>query len=74
MSQNGKAWQVTLMVDNQKTYLGIFDDAHLAACIYDIAIIQSKGLASTKVNFEYNKTEILAMLFERSIINIKRQL
>lgn len=60
------------MIDNQKTYLGIFEDAYQAAQIYDIAIIQSKGLASTKVNFGYNKVDILAMLFDRSIIKIKR--
>ena len=32
------------MIDNEKVYLGIHEDAEKAAMLYDIAMIQAKGL------------------------------
>ena len=43
-----------MMIDQEKIYLGTIDNPEKAAILYDIAIIQSKGLDS-KVNFNYNK-------------------
>ena len=39
-----------MMIDHEKIYLGTLNDPYTAALIYDIAIIQSKGM-DAKVNF-----------------------
>jgi len=60
-----------MMIDQEKIYLGTLEDPEKAAFLYDMAIIQAKGLDS-KVNYNYNKLQVLAMLFEPSIVEIKR--
>jgi hypothetical protein len=60
-----------MMIDQEKIYLGTIDNPEKAAILYDMAIIQSKGLDS-KVNFNYNKMQLLSILFEPSVVEIKR--
>lgn len=60
------------MIDSEKIYLCTSDDPYQAALLYDIVIIQAKGLNS-KINFNYTKEELLAILFEKSIVQIKKQ-
>ena len=60
------------MIDSEKIYLCTTDDPYQAALLYDIVIIQAKGLSS-KINFDYSKTELLAILFEKSIVQVKKQ-
>lgn len=54
-----------IMIDQKIIYLGTFKDATLAAKMYDVALIQARGLEA-KTNFNYTKHELLAMLFEPS--------
>lgn len=39
VAKNGRAWQTQAMIDNEKVYLGIHEDAEKAAMLYDIAMI-----------------------------------
>ena len=61
------------MVANKKYYLGMLGNPILAALIYDIAIIQTKG-AQARPNFAYSKHQLLAILFQNSLIDIKNSL
>lgn len=72
VSRNGKSWQVLIMIDSEKIYLCTTDNPHMAAKLYDYVIIQAKGLSS-KLNFSYTKSELLAILFEQSIVEVKKQ-
>lgn len=67
VSVNCRQWQSILMVESQKVYLCSTHDIHTAARLYDLAAIQTKGF--TKVNFDYTKAHLIAILFENSIIN-----
>jgi hypothetical protein len=62
VSVNGKAWQVLIMIDSEKIYLCTLNDPIKGAQLYDLAIIQAKGLNS-KINFSYTKVQLLAILF-----------
>ena len=73
VSINGKCWQVLIMIDQRKIYLCSTHDVDRAARLYDLAIIQSKGLGS-KINFDYNKAQLLAILFEPSIVEMRCEL
>lgn len=44
VSRNGRSWQVLVMVESEKLYLCTTENPHLAALIYDLVTIQSKGL------------------------------
>jgi hypothetical protein len=73
VSLNGKAWQIMLMIDQEKIYLSTVDDPYKAAQMYDIAIIQAKGFSS-KLNFNYTTVKILAILQKKSISLLKKEL
>ena len=60
------------MIDKEKAYLGMLNDPLLAALLYDTTIIQTKGLQA-KVNFKFTRYELYAILFEKSIIKIKKE-
>jgi hypothetical protein len=60
------------MIDSEKIYLCTTNDPHIAALLYDITVIQAKGLSS-KVNFMYSKDELLAILFNQSLVEIKKK-
>jgi hypothetical protein len=67
-------------IGGTKVYLGTQKDPILAARIYDIVCIQSNGYRTklvktnnSKTNFSYSKAEVLAILFERYLIEIKNQ-
>ena len=60
------------MIDSEKIYLCTTHDPHIAALLYDITVIQAKGLSS-KVNFMYSKDELLAILFNQSLVEIKKK-
>lgn len=44
----------------------------LAASLYDVSLIQAKCLKA-RLNFDYNKAHILAILFEKSIVKMKKE-
>ena len=70
VSRNGKLWQLIIMVDRVDIYLGMLENPVIGALIYDIIVIQTKGLKAN-VNFKYTKYEILAILYEINFMNIK---
>ena len=57
VSRNGSGWQVLLMINNNKPYIGTFSSEELAARIYDIASIRNIGINS-KTNFIYKSEQI----------------
>ena len=59
------------MIDGEKIYLCCTESPAKAAVLYDQVIIQAKGLGS-KLNFNYTKAELLAVLFQRSIVQVKK--
>lgn len=61
------------MIDSQKNYLCTSDEPLLAANLYDIVILQAKGLSS-KTNFNYMRNDLLSILFEPSIIKAKQDI
>ena len=74
VSKNGKRWQVFAFVnqgDRYPTYFGQTVERDLAARIYDVVSIQTKGLEA-ETNYEYSKVFLLAILLENSFINIKK--
>lgn len=60
------------MVEKEKIYLCSTNDLDKAALLYDMTIIQIKGLQS-KTNFNYSGAELAAMLFVPSILQMKLQ-
>jgi len=58
------------MIETQKVYLCNTEDPVIAARLYDIAVIQTRGLKA-KVNFDYNKAQLLAILLQESLLKIK---
>lgn len=71
VSANCRGWQIILMVETRKVYLCCCSDQETAARIYDLVIIQTKGMG--KVNFNYTKAELFAILFEPNILLMKAQ-
>lgn len=55
-----------LMIDQEKIYLCSIEDPYRAAQLYDITVIQAKGFSS-KLNFNYSKIKLLAMLMLKSV-------
>jgi hypothetical protein len=65
VSKNGNKWQVLIMVNNKKSYLGSYPSEELAARVYDIYAIKSYG-NKARTNFVYNYYQ-LKKIHERKI-------
>jgi len=65
VSRNGSNWQVLIMANNKKYYLGNYPSEELAARVYDIHAIKMRGIKA-RTNFPYNKVQ-LKNIFEKSI-------
>ena len=61
ISKNGNSWQILLMVNRKKKYLGTLNSEELAAKFYDKVAIQYQGVKA-KTNFLYNKLQIIEIL------------
>ena len=61
ISKNGNSWQILLMVNRKKKYLGTLQSEELAAKFYDKVAIQYQG-AKAKTNFPYNKQQVMQIL------------
>ena len=59
------------MSKGNKVYLGTHNNAIIAALLYDIATLQTKGVKA-KLNFEYTSYEIMSILLRDPIINVKQ--
>jgi hypothetical protein len=68
VSKNGNKWQVLMMINNKKFYLGNYPSEDLAARIYDIQAIKSWGVKA-RTNFVYNNNQIQKIYNTK--INIK---
>ena len=58
-------------MDNKKHYVGSLYDLTLAAIIADLVIIQLKAIEST-VNFAYKRCDLLAILFQESVMDTSK--
>ena len=57
VSKNGSQWQVLIMVNKRKRYLGSFSNEEEAARAYDRVALQHHGLKA-KTNYDYTKEEV----------------
>jgi len=69
VSKNGNQWQVLIMVNKKKRYVGSFSEEEEAARYYDRAAIQNHG-NKAKTNFFYSEKQIKKILAFRSILNM----
>ena len=68
VSINGNKWQVLIMINKKKNFVGNYPSEELAARIYDIQAIKAWGIKA-KTNFVYDKNQI-KKIYNKSI-NIK---
>ena len=68
VSKNGCKWQVLMMINNKKYYLGSYPSEDLAARIYDIQAIKTWGIKA-RTNFAYDNNQIKKIY--NNTINIK---
>ena len=54
LSKNGKSWQVLIMIEKRKTYIGTYSSEEEAARVYDKYSILINRI-SAKPNFAYTK-------------------
>lgn len=61
VSRNGNQWQVLIMVNKKKKYMGNYSSEEEAARVYDYIAIQYHG-RKAKTNFLYSNDEILTII------------
>ena len=61
VSRNGNQWQVLIMVNKKKRYVGSFSKEEDAAHSYDKVALQNHG-SKAKTNFDYSKKEVEEIL------------
>ena len=57
VSKNGNQWQVLMMINKNKSYIGSYPSEELAARIYDILALKNRGFKA-RTNFIYNSKQI----------------
>ena len=57
VSKNGNQWQVLMMINKNKSYIGSYDSEEFAARIYDVLAIKNRGM-NARTNFKYNSKQI----------------
>ena len=57
VSKNGNQWQVLMMINKNKSYIGSYPSEELAARIYDILSLKNRGVKA-RTNFVYTNQEI----------------
>ena len=57
VSKNGNQWQVLMMINNNKSYIGSYPSEELAARIYDILSLKNRGMKA-RTNFKYTSQQI----------------
>ena len=71
VTQNGGKWQVLFTIDQEYIYLCCSSKERYAASLYDISMIQAKGMKAI-TNFNYSKAHLLAILYEKSIVAMRK--
>ena len=57
VSKNGNQWQVLMMINKNKTYIGSYPSEEFAARIYDILALKNRGVKA-RTNFIYTNKQI----------------
>ena len=68
VSKNGNKWQVLIMINKKKFYFGNYPSEDLAARIYDIQAIKSRGIKA-RTNFVYDNNQIKKIYNKKININ-----
>jgi len=68
VSKNGNQWQVLIMINKSKSYVGTYTTEDFAARVYDILAIKNRG-NKAKTNFIYSDSQIKKIC--NTDINIK---
>ena len=68
VSKNGNYWQVLIMINKKKFYLGNYPSEDLAARIYDIQAIKSRGIKA-RTNFVYDNNQMKKIYNNKININ-----
>jgi hypothetical protein len=68
-SKNGSQWQVLLMINNAKRFVGSYSSEALAARANDKVAVQYHK-AKAKTNFSYSESEITQILKEIPVIRV----
>ena len=57
VSKNGNQWQVLMMINKNKSYIGSYPSEELAARVYDVLALKNRGIKA-RTNFIYNSKQI----------------
>ena len=69
VSRNGNQWQVLIMVNKKKRYVGSYSKEEDAARAYDKVALQNHG-SKAKTNFDYTKKEVEEILASPQLLKI----
>lgn len=71
VSRNGNQWQVLIMVNKKKRYVGSYSMEEEAAKAYDKAALQNHG-PKAKTNYDYTDEELKEILAQPPILRLDR--
>ena len=69
VSRNGNQWQVLIMVNKKKRYVGSYSKEEDAARAYDKVALQNHG-SKAKTNFDYTKKEVEDILASPQLLKL----
>lgn len=69
VSRNGNQWQVLIMVNKKKRYVGSYSKEEDAARAYDKVALQNHG-SKAKTNYDYTKKEVEEILGSPQLLQI----
>ena len=69
VSRNGNQWQVLIMVNKKKRYVGSYSNEEEAARAYDKVALQNHG-AKAKTNFDYTEEEVQKILSDPPLLKL----
>ena len=69
VSRNGNQWQVLIMVNKKKRYVGSYSNEEEAARAYDKVALQNHG-AKAKTNFDYLEEEVQKILSDPPLLKL----
>lgn len=69
VSRNGNQWQVLIMVNKKKRYVGSYSNEEEAARAYDKVALQNHG-TKAKTNFDYLDEEVKRILLEPPLLKV----